>query len=294
MMTLNTFTSGVNTSFSTELNENTVECLFPHIDNCIRMLKNYSVQFSSDEKGLLAENFVDTDGQLNLVSTTDTTATFETDRYCAEDTTSFYDGTEYSTTSNSYVTVKTFSSINTPVRKLTNRLKSESGSGRTAYCKVIFNYSDASSTEVEQTAVDTATYIDLSYTNPNLTKEVSSIVIQIKHESGFPGEHAYVDENKVFSTTESVVVLNIPSGRFNSTVSSIIGSALVADWESGVSIQCKVTNATEDSGYANYKSVNSFTAFTSEPTKLWIKLTPKTTSPTAGALSIYGAGVIVR
>ena len=67
---------------------------------------------------------------------------------------------------------------------------------------------------------------------------------------------------------------------------------MIEDWEDGANIQYKLTNATEDTGWLDAMNtspeVNSFTAFTSEPTTLIVKLIPKTTSPTAGYPSVKG------
>ncbi len=92
--------------------------------------------------------------------------------------------------------------------------------------------------------------------------------------------------------TESVIVHDLPSGSFSSTIISAYGSALVEDWEDGANIQYKLTNAGEDTGWLDYNEVSTFTAFTSEPTKCIVKLVPKSSSPTAGYPSINGFCVI--
>jgi len=91
----------------------------------------------------------------------------------------------------------------------------------------------------------------------------------------------------------SIIQHTIPTGFFNSTASTLIGKALYADWESGVSVEHKIQNATEDSGWVADGVLGSFTAFTSEPTKYLVKLTPKS-SPTTGYPSIKGSGVYVE
>jgi len=88
------------------------------------------------------------------------------------------------------------------------------------------------------------------------------------------------------SSVDSIITHTIPSGTFNSTISSFIASCIVEDWETGANIQIKLTNSTEDSGWFDYRELAQFTAFTSEPTTLITKLIPKTTSPTAGYPSI--------
>jgi len=85
----------------------------------------------------------------------------------------------------------------------------------------------------------------------------------------------------------------IPSGSFSSTISSSFMTALVADWEDGANVQYKLTGTggTEDSGWLDYNTVQTFTAFTAEPDTLIVRLVPKTTSPTSGYPSIKGVAV---
>lgn len=93
------------------------------------------------------------------------------------------------------------------------------------------------------------------------------------------------------SSNTALVVLNIPASTFVSTVASAIGVPFIQDWETGADIQYKLTNGSEDSGYlslANTPIISTFTAFTSQPTKLTIKLVPKVSSPTFGYPSIKG------
>ena len=84
----------------------------------------------------------------------------------------------------------------------------------------------------------------------------------------------------------------IPSGTFNSDVSSSICKTLIKDTESGASFQYKVSNASENSGWINDGELGTFTAFTSEPTTLTVKLTPKSSSPTIGYPSIRGVFLV--
>lgn len=98
------------------------------------------------------------------------------------------------------------------------------------------------------------------------------------------------------TSAEAQIYHTIPTGTFPSTISSAIGVPLIEDWEDGANIQYKLTNTGgEDTGWLDCMDskpeISSFTAFTSEPTTLIVKLTPKTTSPTAGYPSIKGFGI---
>ena len=116
------------------------------------------------------------------------------------------------------------------------------------------------------------------------------------------GAWSSTNEGGVFSFStqstgiDNIVVHTIPTGTFSDTISSAIGVPLISDWETGADIQYKLTNSTEDTGWLNTMSpspeISSFTAFTSEPTTLIVKLIPKTSSPTAGYPSIKGFWVL--
>jgi hypothetical protein len=79
-MVLNTFSSGVNTSFSSELNSNSVSFLKASGRNLIRELQDRAVDFSADG-GEWAEAYSDADGRLDSVEST--SADFDTDNYAA-------------------------------------------------------------------------------------------------------------------------------------------------------------------------------------------------------------------
>ena len=92
---------------------------------------------------------------------------------------------------------------------------------------------------------------------------------------------------KYGGTSNDEIYINIPTGTFSSTISSAFGVGFYEDFEDGDSLQYKLTNASEDTGWLNAEEISNFTAFTSEPTKLIIKLVPKT-GGTAGYPSIKG------
>jgi len=94
----------------------------------------------------------------------------------------------------------------------------------------------------------------------------------------------------------AVIIHDIPTGTFSATISSAIGVAKIgtSGWEAGADIEYKLTNATEDTGWldcGNSPLPQTFTAFTSEPTKLIVKLIPKSVSPSAGLPAINGFAV---
>jgi len=86
----------------------------------------------------------------------------------------------------------------------------------------------------------------------------------------------------------SLITHNISPGTFSSNISSVFGTALIAELEEGSMIQFKLTNDTEDSGWLNINEPTTFIPFTSQPTKVIVKLIPKAENPTPGIPSIYG------
>jgi len=83
-MTLNNFTSGVNTDFSDELNENSAVFLTQSGLNLIRQLQDRGVDFSNGEIDGFAEAYVGENGRRNTVTTNlygSGAAVFDTDEY---------------------------------------------------------------------------------------------------------------------------------------------------------------------------------------------------------------------
>ncbi len=100
-----------------------------------------------------------------------------------------------------------------------------------------------------------------------------------------------------YNAADSIIVHTIPTGTFSNTISNGIGIPLIEDWEDGADIQYKLTNATEDTDWldcSNSSKISTFTAFTSEPTELTVKLIPTDTSPTSGYPSINGFVIRVK
>jgi hypothetical protein len=91
-----------------------------------------------------------------------------------------------------------------------------------------------------------------------------------------------------YSTTPSILEHMIPSGTFNLGLSKVFMTVLKSNWEDGCDIEYKLINSTEDSGWLKHNTPSTFLPFTKEPTKLMIKLIPKSINPSAGFPSIYG------
>ena len=99
------------------------------------------------------------------------------------------------------------------------------------------------------------------------------------------------DKYKPASTADTPsIVHNIPIGSVKTTIQSAIGVPLIDDWEEGASIQYKISNNTEDTGWldAYLPQISSFTAFEFVPTKLTVKLIPKSSGAAVDTPSIKG------
>ena len=83
MMTLNKFVSGVNTSFSTELNNNQSESNLLTLKNHARSLIDRTGVYSTDGTDLWGEAYSDSNGRNNSVNIGSTSAEFDTNKYKA-------------------------------------------------------------------------------------------------------------------------------------------------------------------------------------------------------------------
>lgn len=86
----------------------------------------------------------------------------------------------------------------------------------------------------------------------------------------------------------------IPAGRLSPSISSAILVTHIGNWTEGADIQYKLTNTTEDTGWlscGNNPSISSFTAFTSEPTMLTVKLIAASTETSAFSPGLYGVAL---
>lgn len=407
---MNTFTGGINTTFSSELNTNFNKGLSLNILNSVRQMQDRLIIFSQDTEDLWCEAYVDSNGQGNSVDLSETGAEFDTNKYKVPD---IYSLTEYiiieatsytgwtNGTNNTYVNkidtgkwivwcdtgtdavqraqihkslwygstgsnqlisdfttvtaVKTSHANDVDKRALYYFVNGAPGGGGNTSFTLTFNdttnNTDSSSWSsigiasgrnvswsfpsgnIRNSTTTTSDELgtDLSsdeYDNPanaevtffgnptGGTNDFAQAIILCEGTSswgagvGFPANYTvqadvdYTADNSIPIMTAAGTIVaevdsievahDIPTGSFSSTCSNIVGKALVADFETGASIQHKITNATEDSGWIEDGEVGSFTAFTSEPLYYFVRLTPKGTSPTAGYPSIKGSGVIAE
>jgi len=103
----------------------------------------------------------------------------------------------------------------------------------------------------------------------------------------FTAPSSSFDKNDYFNR----ITHNVPSGRLSADIDTAIGVPLIDKFESGASVEYKLTNSSgDDTGWlpAYTPVVSEFAQFTSEPETLKVRLTPKNTSPSMNTPSIKG------
>lgn len=322
---INEMPSGINEFATSMINNNVSTILRTSLLNTISQLEDRTITFSSDG-GIFAESYVDTDGRLDSIDSTNTdalifytgagnsingelTLTYETkfrpgyDDEASGDTThdpdsvtnpaNFFDGNDSTyadsspggasnslgkTFTSKYVyAVKYKAMLRHNASTVSGTIKLQTYNGSTWDDEV----TDTATSESNGYAVNKRVILD---------KTVQGVRVAIDGDS--------TDQCRWFTleygdVNDSEIVHDIPSGTFSATFKNGFATAKLVDWESGANVQYKFTNATEDSGYDSFNTVlSSSAAFTSEPTKFWVKLVPKTTSPTAGTPSVSGVACV--
>jgi len=297
--------------------ENSIASLKASGRNLVRELQDRSVDLSGDG-GEFAEAYTDNNGRLNSVDTgSSTTAGYnlEGGEYKATVQTTGSEETSSSNVSNT--TTDTYNVvINILGKCVMTKLRYKFGTNSTLNYSIKKNgsiiftqssphsiagtYEDTFSASDFDTFFESGDTCTIAFSSSNSDLWVSAVA------DAYTGTlFSYTDYNNVcnssgdnygFTAIEAdgddvIVKHTIPSGSFTSTISNSFLTALVEDWEIGANIQYKLTNATEDSGWLDYNEIQSFTAFTSEPTILQVKLVPKASSPSAGFPSIKGCAL---
>lgn len=131
--------------------------------------------------------------------------------------------------------------------------------------------------------------VRVSSTNQSYSGSLYSITNQIVPQATPVG----VFKTYAVSANAGQILHTLPAGTFSSGVTSAYFKCLVANTETGASIQYKLQSAgADDTGWINDGEVANFSAFSSQPTKLIVKLIPKGSGPTAFYPAIYGVSGI--
>jgi hypothetical protein len=266
-MTLYTIQSGVDTTFSTKLNSMFAAAIKQGGLNIITQLQDRDVDFSADG-GYFAEAYVDADGRKNSVDTGSTTAVFATDKYRR--------GWEITGTAESRNL--TGGSASASAITMTFTANKQCILNRMA---VYLNGSAAGTVTVAQdgvtlasvthtnpggagTAVATFALSDYSrpiqigtftVTFPNSGRNLTKLASQSYSGTIYSYSNQTVPTDATGNEIECTEVQDdaavaeiyhtIPSGTFDSTISSAFGTFLAEDWESGADVEYKLQE-TED------------------------------------------------
>jgi len=324
-MTLKKYSDG-NVLYANELNNSFAESYNISALNLIRTLQNRSVNFSEGNIDWFGDAYVDSNGQMNSVNT-DTTAVYnssdKTYEFRKYDTGSVSGSTESDSASSSddtrqnsisYTVTLAYDGIFTGIAI----------TGDTSLATISIKSTDETITYASKTITPDSNGEQCSFSLSDYSAENGESSIPLfagNYKICITGTNIVIGNNKSYSGTNfsysnisiaegwtypqlvfqkytdttvytyNVISHDIPSGTFSSTVDTLYSQVVINSWEEGDSIKVKLTNATEDSGWLDINSVESFTAFTSEPTKYLIQLNPKSSSPTSGYPSILGSAI---
>lgn len=285
--------------------------------NTIRQIMDRSIEFSKGYIDGFGDAYTDSNGQLNSVDTSNTTALYD-EQYEQYSSVRVYSDDNYLMNggSDSSQTATFTGNITSPNNKnvifdkiivyfnispLTGSVTINIKKGTSILVSKSENYSDASNVTVYLRPSEYTSYfsdgdsytieITLSSSNIESSTYTGSYSGTLFSINDMQRRKVWIYAKEIDDTSGSEVYMNISTGTLSSTISSSIGVPFIADWESGANIQYKLTNGTDDTGWlnaGNSPEIASFTAFSSEPTQLIVKLTPKSTSPTVGYPSIKG------
>jgi len=314
--------------FASEINKIKSETKSFATLNKIRQQQDRSVDTSNNNDDIFSDAYIDSTGRENTVNTGNTTASFiSTGLYYENDnaTTSATTESNYDsrTGNNNGNTVSQFFTANADI--IVNEVKYNiiNTNGYTANMDVDIRISGTSIASKQGNAssngLKTVTFALSDYSSYITAGTVFEVKVErtssadqdigiISTPQTFSGTlySNYTSSGKAITdgggievtkmvgstSTATVVEHTIPSGTFSSTVDNLTGKAMIEATETGATIEHRLENATEDSGWILDGNLGGFTAFTSEPTKYIVRLTSKSTgTPSAGYPRIKGAGV---
>jgi formylglycine-generating enzyme required for sulfatase activity len=194
-------------------------------------------------------------------------------------------------------TVKTFNFQKAmPVYEIKNYLRITSTYyTRSAYCKFKFTYEDGSSefSDSQQVNSNQQTFYNKSYTNPNFSKLVKSIDLQIWSES----YTAEVKENRFYrypsNTNVGYLTLNIPPYILEEANASHFEVNIDASRETGDDIWFELVDGDQNQTYANANFGNKLALPSNiqRPKKLRIYLNQAASNSTIGGTFVHIVGI---
>lgn len=306
---------------ASEVNNNFNKSLRLQLMNLIRMLQDRSVDLTANGREF-AEAYIDSSGRLNSVDSVNTDAKYDDvnlvyvpkpDDEASGDTT--YDPSAYTNPENAFDgddgTYAVFSSTSTGSSVLGKTFSAKTVNE--VYVKWYIHASDgvaihpitvklqtyngstwSDHTTLHEYDVVTNTYSASGTNIVYINSSIQGVRVAYTIDTSSPNTF----ECRLYSLeygdpVDSVIAHNIPSGSFSSSFIAGFATALIKDWEDGANIQYRLTNGSDDTGYGDIDEVlEAGTTFSTEPTKFYVKLIPKTTSPSNGYPGVLGVGVI--
>jgi len=102
---------------------------------------------------------------------------------------------------------------------------------------------------------------------------------------------SFIDDAEGDGNTGTVQI-TVPTGTFNTTITGAIIKNKIYTTETGATVEAKIANASDDSGYLTDGALKRFTVFgAGEPTKIITQLTGKSSSAAVRTPAISGTGV---
>tara|TARA_R100001244_G_C5171093_1_gene131655 strand:- start:149 stop:1105 length:957 start_codon:yes stop_codon:yes gene_type:complete len=315
-MTWNKFTNGT-VADATEVNANFSFLLTFPILNKIRQQIDRSVSVSLNKDDIFSDAFIDASGRENYVNTGNTTAGYSGAYKCKNWSTTVTTQTE-TPNNDTDTTGITSTFVATDDCIITELIYKPDGSSGTTTFKFTFSVNSVVLCEVSDTApslstsktftltasdwgavIESGDTVDFVITRTggvarigrdNTTVFASSTLITTP-SSEFMAGSITATQVTATNSTSSIVEMDIPTGTFSSTVNKLTGKSMIASTETTATIEHRLENATEDSGWILGGDLGSFTALTSEPTKYKIRLTSASSAASFGVPAIKGSGV---
>jgi len=224
--------------------------------NLVRQLINNDVELKGGG-GVFADAYIDSSGRKDTVNTGNSDAVFVSDRYRVGTTDGTPEGKETGTGGSS-TSGQTQTAVTIINAGYFNQIGVEVGSGTTTV-EITKNGVVVASDSSAATGTVTFTFAATDYKAMLL-----------------PGDTVEFEFTPVtVLATSELIQHDIPSGTFSSTISKAFFGALEGNinFSSSTNIQFRLYNGgSDDTGFLDYNEIQSFTAFTAEPTKLEIKL----------------------
>lgn len=270
----------------------------------IRRLIAGTTTYGTDKKDLWGDAFIDSDGRNNSVSAGDTTAVFNTNKYqpivAASGSADTKNGTN-STSTGDTVTISATAAVlgivkevycyfqasgNVVIKNASGSAIATKASGGTGYRTVTFATTDYS--EFIPAGNFSIQFASAINKDTGSTRSHAGTKWSFTNQNYPESAGAYISYDSL-TISEALLTLTIPANTYPAAITAAHFKTLVSNDETGTTLQWKLTNATEDTGYFNDGQVgDTFTPFTSTPTKLILKLTPKASSPSVVGPAIYG------